>query len=146
MLPRWPSSLLAEFLHTKRCPLGLKNAGGAYQRLVVMVFRKQIGLNVEIYIDGIVIKSSGMEDYAHDLTETLDTLRNTSLKLNLAKSTFGVSFGKFLGRIISSKGLRAIPAKVNILTTMRSLSTVNEVQALTRRIAALSCFLFWSAD
>lgn len=79
---------------------------------------------MEIYVDDIVIKSSWMEDYVHDLMESLSTLRNIGIKLNPAKCTFGVSFGKFLGHVIFSKGLLANPAKVNILATMRSLSTV----------------------
>lgn len=82
---------------------------------------------MEIYVDDIVIKSPRVEDYARDLKKQLDTLRSTDLKLNPAKYRFGVSSGKFLRHILSSEGLRANAAKVNILTTMRSLSTVKEV-------------------
>lgn len=71
----------------KKMPFGLKNAGVTYQRLVNKVFRKQIGRNVEIYVDNIVIKSPKMKDYARDLIETLDTLRRIGLKLNPAKCT-----------------------------------------------------------
>lgn len=69
----------------KKMPFGLKNAGATYQRLIDEVFRKQIGRNVVIYVDNIIIKSLRMEDYARDLIEILDTLRRIDLKLNLAK-------------------------------------------------------------
>lgn len=119
----------------KKIPFGLKNVGVTYQQLVDKIFQKHIGQNVEIYVDVIVIKSPHMKDYTGDLTETLDTLRSTNLKLNPAKCTFRVSSRKFLRHVIFSEGLRANPTKVNILATMRSPSTVKKVQALTRTIA-----------
>lgn len=51
----------------KKMSFGLKNIGDMYQRLVDKVFRKQIGQNVEIYIDDTIIKSPYMTDYADDL-------------------------------------------------------------------------------
>lgn len=61
----------------KKMSFGLKDIGATYQRLVDKVFRKQIGWNVEIYLDDIVIKSAQMGNYIDDLVETLDTLRRT---------------------------------------------------------------------
>lgn len=99
-------------------------------------------MNVEIYIDDIIIKSSRMSDYASELKEMLDTLRSTDPKLNPTKCTFRVFLGKFLGHTISNEGLQANPKKVNTLARMRFSSTVKKVQTLTRRIAALARFFF----
>ena len=54
---------------------GLKNAGATYQRLVNQMFKKQIGRNVEVYVDDMLIKSRKEEDHLDDLRETLNTLR-----------------------------------------------------------------------
>ena len=40
----------------KVIPFGLKNAGAMYQRLVNHMFRPQIGRNVEVYVDDILVK------------------------------------------------------------------------------------------
>ena len=54
---------------------GLKNAGATYQRLVNQMFKKQIGRNVEVYVDDMLIKSRKEEDHLDDLREMLNTLR-----------------------------------------------------------------------
>jgi len=61
------------------------------------MFRDQIGRNVEVYVDDMVVKSIRAADHIADLRETFETLRSHKMKLNPAKCAFGVSFGKFLG-------------------------------------------------
>ena len=53
----------------------LKNAGATYRRLVNQMFSKQIGRNVEVYVDDILVKSREEEGHLDDLKETFDTLR-----------------------------------------------------------------------
>ena len=85
----------------KVMPFGLKNAGATYQRLVNQMFRPQIGRNVEVYVDDILVKSLDEEKHLDDLKETFDTLRLHQMKLNPSKCAFGVSSGKFLGFMVS---------------------------------------------
>ena len=59
----------------KVMPFGLKNAGATYQRLVTHMFRPQIGQNVEVYVDDMLVKSQDEEIHLDDLQETFDTLR-----------------------------------------------------------------------
>ena len=59
----------------KVMPFGLKNAEATYQRLVNQMFEKQIGRNVEVYIDDMLVKSKEEEDHLDDLKETFNTLR-----------------------------------------------------------------------
>ena len=56
-------------------PFGLKNAGETYQSLVNHMFRPQIGRNVEVYVDDMLVKSLDEEKHLDDLKETFDTLR-----------------------------------------------------------------------
>ena len=59
----------------KVMPFGLKNAGVTYQRLVNHMFHSQIGRNVEVYVDDMLVKSQDEEIHLDDLQETFDTLR-----------------------------------------------------------------------
>ena len=70
-------------------PFGLKNAGATYQRLVDKAFDKQIGRNLEVYVDDLVIKSHSEADILRDMEETFSTLRKINMKLNPKKCTFG---------------------------------------------------------
>ena len=82
-------------------PFGLKNAGATYQRLMNKMFAHQIGRNVQVYVDDMLVKSMHEEDHLDDLKETFDTLRSFNMKLNLNKCAFGVTAGKFLGFMVS---------------------------------------------
>ncbi|KAL0439946.1 UNVERIFIED_CONTAM: hypothetical protein Slati_2477600 [Sesamum latifolium] len=81
-------------------PFGLKNAGATYQRLVDKIFRSQIGRNVKVYVDNMLVKSKKAEDHIADLEETFAVLRKYRLKLNPAKCAFGVQGGRFLGLMV----------------------------------------------
>ena len=56
-------------------PFGLKNVGATYQRLVNHMFRPQIGRNVEVYVDDMLVKSMDKEKYLEDLQETFEMHR-----------------------------------------------------------------------
>ena len=85
----------------KVMPFELKNAGATYQRLVNKMFSKQIGKNMEVYVDDMLVKSR--EELAHldDLKETFTTLKQYQVKLNPANCVFGVASGKFLDFMVS---------------------------------------------
>ena len=93
-------------------PFRLKNAGETYQRLVNHMFRPQIGRNVEVYIDNMLVKSQDEEKHLDNLQETFDTLRQYNMRLNPNKCAFGVLSGKFLSFMVSHKGIEANPNKI----------------------------------
>ena len=70
---------------------GFKNVGATYQRLMKKMFAHQIGRNVQVYVDDMLVKSQREKDHLDDLKETFDTLRFYNMKLNLSKSAFGVT-------------------------------------------------------
>lgn len=86
-------------------PFGLKNAGATYQRCMQRCLHDQIGKNVQVYIDDVVVKTMKSGTFLEDLRETFDNLRRYRLKLNPAKCTFGVPAGKLLGFLVSSRGI-----------------------------------------
>ena len=90
----------------------LKNAGATYQRLVNHMFRPQIGRNVEVYVDDMLVKILDEDKHLDGLQETFDTLRQYNLKLNPSKCAFGVSSSKFLRFIVSHRGIEASPDKI----------------------------------
>ena len=96
----------------KVMPFGLKNAGATYQRLVNHIFRPQIGRNVEVYVDGMLVKSIDEGSHLDDLQETFETLRQYKMKLNPSKCAFGVSSGKFLGFMVLQRGIEVNPDKI----------------------------------
>ena len=85
----------------KVMPFGLKNAGATYQRLVNKMFNKQIGRNMEVYMDDMLVKSKEELVHLDDLRETFATLKKYQMKLNPSKCVFGVASGKFLGFMVS---------------------------------------------
>ena len=127
-------------------PFGLKNVGATYQRLVNQMFKKQIGRNVEVYVDDMLVKSKEEEDHLDDLKETFNTLRQYSMKLNPSKCAFRVSSIKFLGFMVSQGGIEANPEKVKAILEMSSPKTIKEVQSLTGRIATLNRFVSKATD
>ncbi|KAL0411905.1 UNVERIFIED_CONTAM: Pro-Pol polyprotein [Sesamum latifolium] len=127
-------------------PFGLKNAGATYQRLVDKIFHPQIGRNVEVYVDDMLVKSKKAADHVKDLEETFSVLRKYKLKLNPAKCAFGVQGGHFLGFMVTQRGIEANPLKIKAIIDMKAPTCLNEAQRLTGRIAALSRFISKSAE
>ena len=80
----------------KVMPFGLKNAGATYQWLVNKMFHNQIGRNVDVYMDDMLVKSVNDANHLDNLRETFDTLKKYNMKLNPIKRAFGVSSAKFL--------------------------------------------------
>ncbi|XP_020206975.1 uncharacterized protein LOC109792009 [Cajanus cajan] len=93
-------------------PFGLKNAGETYQRLMDKVLVNQLDRNVEAYVDDMVVKSESVNRHFDDLQELFDTIGKYQLKLNPEKCSFGVQAGKFLGFLLTHRGIEANPDKV----------------------------------
>ena len=101
---------------------------------------------MEVYIDDMLVKSKEEGSHMDDLKETFETLRQYKMKLNPMKCTFGVSFSKFLGFMVSQQGIEANPKKVKAILEMLSPKTVKEVQKLTGRVATLNRFVSKTLD
>ncbi|KAH9802826.1 Ribonuclease H [Citrus sinensis] len=125
---------------------GLKNAGATYQRLVNKVFKPLISHTMEVYVDDMITKSREPKEHVKHLEETFELLRRYEMKLNPEKCAFGVSSGKFLGYLVSHRGIETNPKKIRVVIEMRSPRTVKEVQSLTGKLAALNRFISRATD
>jgi hypothetical protein len=120
-------------------PFGLKIAGATYQRMMQNCLRSQIGRNIQVYIDDVVITTRKEETLISDLAETFDNLNR--YKLNLTKCSFGVSAGQLLGFLVSARGIEANPEKIQAILTMGRPTKLHDVQKLAGRVVALSRFV-----
>ena len=121
----------------KVMPFGLKNAGATYQRMVNRLFKDLLGSTMEAYVDDMIVKSKQGVSHVNQLVKVFENLRKYSMKLNPNKCTFGVKSGKFLGYMITNRGIEANPEKLLAIQNFKPPSTVREVQRLTGRINAL---------
>ena len=112
--------------HCKVMPFGFKNARSTYQRMMTRMFEPQLGKNIEIYIDDMVVKSK-LE--FNNLGNIFEILRRQKLRLNASKCSFGVGSGKFLGYMVTHHGIE-----------------VNSDQKLTGMTATLNRFISRSVD
>jgi hypothetical protein len=129
-----------------RMPEGLKNAEGSFSRMTSKVISSQIGRNVLIYVDDIIVKSTKQENHIADLQEIFANFRKASLKLNLEKCVFRVKKGKFLGCLVSTKGIEANPRKTEAILRMEPPKTRKGAQRVTGRLAYLNRFISRSAE
>ena len=88
-----------------------------------------------------LVKSLREADHLDDLRETFDTLRSYNMKLNPNKCAFGVTVGKFLGFMVSQKGIEVNSKKIRAIMELESPRTIKEVQSLNGKIAALNKFV-----
>ncbi|KAJ9565054.1 hypothetical protein OSB04_001020 [Centaurea solstitialis] len=130
----------------KVMPFSLWNAGSTYQRLVNMMFKEHLGRTMEVYIDDMLVKSERSHDHIHHLKQPFDILRQYKMKLNPTKCSFGVRAGKFLGYMVTQRGIEASPEQIKAIIEIQSSRNVKEVQKLTGRVAALNRFISRSSD
>ena len=114
--------------------------------MTAKVLQSQIGRNVLTYVDDIIVKSTKQEDHIADLQETFASFRQAGLKLNPEKCVFGVKKGKFLGCLVSTKGIEANPNKIEAILRMEPPTTRKGAQRLTGRLASLNRFISRSAE
>ena len=126
-------------------PFGLKNTGATYQRLVDKMFGDLRGTTVEAYVDDMVIKSKTPEEHPGDLAKVFSIFNKYKMKLNPEKCIFAVKEGKFLGHMVSGRGIEANPEKIKAIQEMQPPKTLKEIQKLNGRINAIGRFLSCSA-
>ena len=82
-------------------PFGLKNAESTYQKMMTRMFESQLGKNIEVYINDIVVKSKVVYEHVGDLGSIFEILRKHELRLNASKCSFVMGSGKFLGYMVT---------------------------------------------
>ena len=85
------------------------------------MFEPQLGKNIEIYIDDIVVKSKTESKHVNDLRDIFRILRRHKLSLNASKCSFGVGLGKFLGYMVTHFGIEVNPNQIKVINDLQSL-------------------------
>ena len=122
-------------------PFRLKNVGATYQLMVTWMFKDQIGDTMEVYIDDMVVKNKKSEEHILNLVEVFEILRQHKLCLNANKCAFGVGSGKFLGYMITTRGIEVNPKQITTIQQLNPPSNPKEVQRLTGMIAVVNRFV-----
>nr|GEU82349.1 reverse transcriptase domain-containing protein [Tanacetum cinerariifolium] len=125
---------------------GCMNAGATYQRLVDKSFHKQIGRNLKVYVDDLLIKICTEDEIVIDVEETFKTLREINMKLNPKKCAFGVEERMSLGYKVNAKGLKVCPDKVDAVLSLPSPKYLRDVQKLHKKLARLNSDFHWTTE
>ena len=99
------------------------------------IFSKLSRKTVKCYVEDIAVKSHHKDDHLRDLREVFDLMRTHQLKMNPTKSFLGVSSGKFLGFIVTSKGIHLDLEKISAIRDMKPPRSLKELRGLQGKLA-----------
>ena len=85
------------------------------------MFEPQLGKNIEIYIDDMVVKSKTESKHVNDLRDIFRILRRHKLRLNASKCSFGVGLGKFLGYMVTHFGIEVNLDQIKVINDLQPL-------------------------
>ena len=110
------------------------------------MFKPQLGKNIEIYIDDMVVKNKAEFEHINNLRNIFGILRKHKLCLNASKCSFGVGSGKFLGYMVTHCGIEVNPDQIKAINNLQPSRNPKEIQKLTGMTTALNRFISRSAD
>ena len=110
------------------------------------MFKAQLGKNVKAYIDDMVVKSKQVSKHLRYLDEIFSILRKHKLCLNASKCSFSVESGKFLGYMITHRGIEVNPNQIKAIHDLHPPHNPKEVQRLTAMTMALNSFISLPAN
>ena len=114
--------------------------------MMTKMFEPQLSKNVEVYIDDMVVKSKLVSEHLADLTSIFEILREHKLRLNASKCSFGVGSGKFLGYMVTHRGIEVNPDQIKDINNLQPPRNPKEVQKLTGMMATLNRFISRSVE
>ena len=114
--------------------------------MMTRMFEPQPGKSIEVYADNMVVKSKVESKHVEDLGAIFDILREYKLRLNASKCSFGVRSIKFLGYMITYRGIEVSPNQIKVIHSLQPPQNPKEVQKLTGMIVALNRFISRSID
>ena len=115
------------------------------------MFESQLGKNIEVYIDDMmvkskVVKSKVVSEHVKDLGNIFEILRKHKLRLNAFKCSFGIKSSKFLGYMVTHRGIEVNPDQIKAINTLQPFQSPKKVQKLIGMTAALNWFISRPAD
>ncbi|KAH9320379.1 hypothetical protein KI387_043975 [Taxus chinensis] len=122
-------------------PFGLKNAGATYQQAMTYIFHDLIHKIVKSYVDDLLAKTKKRYDHLEVLHIILSRLIEYRVTLNPEKCVFGVTGGKLLGYIISSRGIAVDPTKIWAVLEMVPPSNEYGIRSFLEKLGAIRRFI-----
>ena len=110
-------------------PFGLTNAPAVFIDLMNRTFHPYLDKFVFVFIDDVLIYSKDRKEHEQHLRIVLDTLRHKKLHAKFNKCEFWLSEVNFLGHIVTAKGIRVDPAKIEAVQNWKSPTTPNEIRS-----------------
>ena len=108
-----------ENYHYKVMLFGLKNARSTYQRMMTRMFEPLLGKNIKVYIDDMVVKSKVVSEHVGNLRNIFEILRQNKLCLNASKCSFGVGLSKFLGYMVTHRGIEVNSNQIKAINNLQ---------------------------
>ena len=105
-----------------------------------------MGRSIEVYVDDMVVKSKVVSEHVEDLTNIFGILREHNLRLNASKCSFGVGSRKFLGYMVTHRGIEVNPDQIKAINSLQPPRNPKEIQKLIGMTIALNWFISRSAD
>ena len=99
-----------------------------------------------MYIDDMVVKSKLESEHIDDLGNIFEILRRQKLRLNASKCSFGDESWKFLGYMVTHRGIEVNPDQIKAINNLQPPRNPKKVQMLTRMTAVLNRFISRSTD
>ena len=91
------------------------------------MFESQLGKNIEVYIDDMLVS-----EHVGDLGNIFEILKRHKLRLNASKCSFGIGSSKFLGYVVTHRGIEINPDQVKAINNLQPPWNLKEVQKLTQ--------------
>ena len=127
-------------------PFGLKNVEATYQRAATTLFHDMMHRDVEVYVDDMIMKFRGRVDHLATLERFFERIQIFRLRLNPKKSTFGVTYGKLLGHMVSERGIEVDPDKIKAILDMPMPRTEKKIRGFLGRLQYISRFIVRLTD
>ncbi|KAM2041237.1 hypothetical protein ACFX16_035076 [Malus domestica] len=101
---------------------------------------------MEVYVDDMLVKRKHADQHITNLSETFTILKRYRMRLNPNKCAFDVGSGKFLGFMISQRGIEANPEKIKAIFDIKEPVTSKDIQSLAGKVVALTRFISKATD
>ena len=82
------------------------------------MFEPQLGKNIEVHIDDMVVKIKVESQHIDDLRNIFEILRKYKLHLNVTKCSYGIGSSKFLGYMVTHHGIKVDPNQIKAIINL----------------------------
>ena len=115
--------------------------GATYQRMAIALLHDMMHNEVEVYVDGMIMKSKDEEGHIANLRKFFERIKEYRMRLNPQKCTFGVTAGKLLGFLVSDRGMEVDPSKIKAILEIPPFKSKKEIKGFLGQLQYISRFI-----